>query len=575
MRLTLRPYQVDALARSAAAEARGVRKQLGVAAVGMGKTVMFSALAEQRGGRTLVLAHRDELINQAAAKVLEVWPEADVGIVKAERNEVARRVVVASVQTLARSNRLAQLTAPFDGTSLLAHAAPFDLIVVDEAHHVQGDNTYGGILKALRAGEPERDATPEEVDAGCELGVMPAGPLLLGVTATPDRGDGKGLNDVFDEIVFSYDLLWGIRAGFLCDVRGKRVVVETLDMSAVKVRHGDYDVGQAGQAMEDAQADRYIVAAWLEHALGRRTLVFTPTVETARLVAQSFVGAGVKAAYVHGGTPLDERREMLRAFSAGELDVIANCGVLTEGYDEPRVDCVIMARPTRSRALFTQCIGRGTRRHPDKTDLLVLDMVGASEEHSLITIPSLFGLDKGYAERMRDGTAALSSVVQERDDELVKLGKLKAEDADLFRSLRGDGVAWVQVHHPGAELRRYVRPLGKDQPTVVLAQRGPDKWTAGLWWPATKTEPERKAVLMAEVGMELAQGVAEDFVRKQGNSRITDAAAEWRGKKPTPKQKAAAKKWRLAVDPKWTAGDLSEHLDAHIARIKARPRASR
>jgi ATP-dependent helicase IRC3 len=631
MRLQLREYQADALARVAAAEARGVRRQLGVAATGLGKTVIFCSLAEQRGKRAIILAHRDELVTQAAAKVLELWPDLGatdnvhvalraggqgelsrhtrldprgVGIVKAGANDVHAQVVVASVQTLARSKRLQQLVEAYTPSAhgnLLATTGtePFDLVVVDEAHHAAADS-YRNVLAALGAGTDvcncghTKDAhyaedmggstravrcslntDTDEPDCWCHAPEYQPGPLLLGVTATPDRGDGKGLDDLFDEVAFTYDILWGIRAGYLADLRGLRVTVDSLDLSAVKVRRGDYDQGAAGRAMEDAEVPRHVVAAWLEHALGRRTLVFTPTVEVARLVQEQFAHVGVRAAYVHGGTPTDERRQILQAYSRGDIDVLANCAVLTEGYDEPRTDCIVVARPTRSRALYTQMVGRGTRRHPDKADCLVLDIVGASAEHSLVTVPSLFGLEGQYAERMGDGSGELAGVVQDRDDEQVRLGRMRAEDADLFRKVRTTGIAWVQVHKDGDQLRRYVRPLGKTQggdplPTVVLAQREPgeDVWTAGLWWQDTDT----KRVLLADASMEMAQGVAEDYVRKNGSVHLTTAEAGWRARKPSAKALAAAKKWRLPVDPDWTAGELSEALDAHIARIKSRPR---
>src|SRR5690606_22996282 len=230
VRVTLRPYQADALDRVAAAEARGVRRQLLVAATGLGKTVMFSALAERRGGRTLILAHRDELVAQAAAKVSEVWPDASVGVVKAERDEVHADVVVASVQTLARPARLERLCATYeDRRLLLGAAAPFGLVVIDEAHHAAAE-TYGRIITRLRAGDPD-------------------GPLLLGVTATPDRGDGQGLDGVFDEVVATYDVLWGIRSGYLADLRGIAVTLDGLDLSSVKVSRGDFQAGDAGRAL--------------------------------------------------------------------------------------------------------------------------------------------------------------------------------------------------------------------------------------------------------------------------------------------------------------------------------------
>jgi ATP-dependent helicase IRC3 len=602
--LELRDYQEDALARTAAAEARGVRKQLGVAATGLGKTVMVCALAERRGGRALVIAHRDELVTQAAAKVLEVWPElgytsstyealrgehmgllrrtgqarmgGGVGIIKAGANDAHAHVIVASVQTLARDKRLAQLVRSQD--SLLHGDRPVELVVVDEAHHAAA-TTYRKVLAELRAGEPgctcgqmhERAATPEEVDAGCELGVwfeecpmVAPGPLLLGVTATPDRGDGKGLDDLFQEVVWSYDILWGIRAGYLSDLQGKRVKVGKLDLSRVKVSRGDYDQGQAGAAMEEAGAPAAIVKAWKANAEGRKTLVFTPTVALAEHVAGSFDRAGIAAAWVHGGTPLEERRELLRRFSAGDVQVLANCAVLTEGYDEPSVSCVVVARPTKSRALYTQMVGRGTRRYPTKDDCLVLDVVGATDVHSLVTVPSLFGI-KNPKEWEKTGDTVARTMAKQVEEE-VRLGRLTAEDAELFAKVVSSGIAWVELHKPGDKLRRYVRPMGKDQPVVVLAQREEgDVWTSGLQW-ADGT----KQVLVANVAMEMAQGVGEDYVRKNSQALgLVSANAEWRKRKPSPKALAAAGKWRMKVDPAWNAGELSDKMEAHIQRTKA------
>lgn len=586
MKLTLRPYQVEALAKIEAAEARGVRRQLGVAATGAGKTCMFVALAERRRGRTLILAHRDELIEQAATKVREIWPDADVGIVKGPRNEWRSQVVVASVQTLARPNRLEQVPTVLSdpGFSLLAPPAPFDLVVCDEAHHARADS-YMRIFAHLGAGNPgpcteclveghhARPATPEEVDDGHELGVAfdvcpPRGPLLLGVTATPDRGDGKGLDDVFDEIVFSYDILWCIRAGYLCDLRGLRVQLDQLDLSAVKVSGGDYQAGSAGRALEDAGAPELIVAAWLEHALGRRTLVFTPTVALAAEVQAEFQAAGVRAGMVSGETPLDERRATLAAYSRGDLDVIANVGVLSEGYDEPRTDCIVVARPTKSRALYAQIIGRGCRKHPDKTDCLILDVVGATGAHSLVTIPSLFGVED--QERVWTGGVSLVEQVEHEEQQAIASGRLLAEEVELFAQLRV-GAAWVATHSPGAP-RRYVCSLGPDRPIVELRQLDAgDRYEATLLPPrAQQAAPVAPLVLVTDVTLETAQGVGEDFARKHGIGALVDPEAPWRKRRPTAKQLAAAGKWRLpGIDGYATAGELSDALTAHIERKKA------
>lgn len=543
LRFALRPYQDDALGRMRAAEARGVRKQLGVAATGLGKTIIFCAAARARGGRTLILAHRDELVSQAVTKVREVWPDVDVGIVKAAQNDVDAQVVVASVQTLAREKRLRQLLdAP---ASMLRPVDPFDLVVVDEAHHAAAES-YRFILDEMHAGQDD-------------------GPLLLGVTATPDRGDGKGLDDLFDEVVWNYDMLWGIRSGFLADVQARRIVLTALDLSGVKVRRGDYDAGAAGRALQDADAPAYIVKAWREHAADRHTIVFTPTVATADEVATEFRHHGVRAAMVSGETPIDERRTILRDYAAGRIQVVANCAVLTEGFDDPRTDCIIVARPTKSRALFTQMVGRGTRRHPDKDHLLVLDVVGGSNVHSLITVPSLFGIEEQDAPRIE--TQNLTDVVDAIEAEQVRLGHLRAEEANLFTKIRAQGIAWVRVEGRHDAERRYQRTLSDGKPTVVLVQRdveAPESWLCGLhWW-----NTGEKRVLIADVSFDLAQGVGEDYARKALGNRVAliDAGAKWRSQRPTKKQRAKARGLGIDVTDITTRGDMADAIDVALAR---------
>lgn len=555
--LTLRPYQNEALDAVAAAETAGTRAQLLVAATGLGKTVMFVELARRRGDRALILVHRDELVSQAVEKVESLWPEVSVGIVKAERDDVHHHVVVASVQTLSRPARLERLRAPFtDDRLLLGAAEPFGLVVVDEAHHATAP-TYRTVLDGLGAGTDD-------------------GPLLVGVTATPDRGDGTGLDEVFSSIVSNHDMLWGIRAGYLSELRGLAVTAN-FDLGAVKVTRGDYDQGQAGRAMEDAGTPEIIAKAWQKHAAGRRTLVFTPTVAVAEAVEAEFRNAGVAAAHVSGATPLEDRRRILAGFETGEIDVVANCAVLTEGYDNPRVDCIVVARPTRSRALYTQMVGRGTRRHPDKTDCLVLDVVGATGEHSLVTVPSLFGVENPKrAAAMRDGTGEVSDLVIEDREEQVRVGRIAAAEVELFRRIRAEGIAWVRVDDERGEgITRYMRTLGTDRagkrrPTVVIARTIPDpecrEWTARL------IHADRSRTDLVEaVPLATAQGVAEDWIRNNGGAgNLVAVDAPWRRRRPTEKQVAAARRWRMPIDPDWTAGELSDALDAHIARRRNR-----
>lgn len=553
-------------------------------------TVIFTSLAQQRGTRTLILAHRDELIVQAAGKVLEVFGamgtdigaspaclaalkqahhpvvqprngsvcpiRADgsgVGIVKASANDVHSRVVVASVQTLARQARLDKLLAATESEfALMGDTDPFGLVIVDEAHHAAAD-TYKHILKTLEAGEPH-------------------GPLLLGVTATPKRGDGVGLDDQFHTIVFNYDILWGIRAGYLSDVRGKSVKVQGLNTSSIKTTGGEYQAGDAGRVLENAGAPEAIAKAVKRYAKDRKTLVFTPTVAMAEHVAAEVVGQGMTAGWVSGETPMDDRRRVLRAFHDGEISVLANCAVLTEGYDEPAVDCVVIARPTKSQALYAQMIGRGTRKHPDKDHLLVLDVVGASADHSLITVPSLFGLGGKLRKKAETATAGVAELVAEFEQEEVRAGRLKAEDVELFKAIRSTGVAWIKVHSASAPLKRYERPMPQDPksvkeiPKVVLAQRvpGEDVWTCGLQW-----RNGVKLPLIEHVTLEMAQAVGEDAVRSMSvNSAFTDTDAAWRKRKPSRRMLAAAKAWHVTVTDDMTMGDVSDIINERSARAE-------
>lgn len=546
--ITLRDYQEEALGKIDEAEERGVKRQLGVAATGLGKTIIFSTLAERRRVPTLILAHRDELISQAADKLLSVWPDAEIGVVKASRNEVDKPIVVASVQTLARRSRLEQLPQ-----------GHFGLVITDEAHHAKADS-YQRIYDHLGCGTED-------------------GPLHVGVTATPDRGDGKGLDDIYDEITFVYDLLWGIRAGYLSDLRGLRIYLKDVDFTKAKVRQGDYATGETGQMLEDADAPALIADAWLEHASDRKTIVFTPTVATAEQTRDEFLDRGIEAAMVSGTTPIEERRDMLKQFAAGELRVIANCGVLTEGFDDPAVDCIIMARPTKSRALYTQCIGRGSRKHPGKQDCLVMDVCGASDTMSLVTIPSLFGIEQ--RNKFEDASATVAEAMFAQEEEKVRRGEMEAKAIELFRKVLESPINWVVFDSDGR--KTYSCSLGsKERGTVVIEHLGGDddrQWHVYVRWDETNipegvttkfVNGDGYRTLIRGVDLEMAQGIGEDHIRKNGVSVLTDRNAAWRNRPPTEKQINAARKWRVKVEPGMTAGDVSDAITEKAEASKHR-----
>jgi superfamily II DNA or RNA helicase len=358
-RLVLRPYQEEAIAAVERALGDGVRRPLIVLPTGTGKTICFATLIARRGGSALVLAHRDELLRQAAEKLAIADPTLalGVGFVAAARDDVNAPVVVASVQTLAHARRLRRLPRHFD------------TVVVDEAHHASA-RSYRRILAHL-------DRSP----------------LILGVTATPQRSDRQQLGDVWEQIVYQRGIAEMIRAGYLADVRGVRVGLDA-NLDRVAQSGGDFDADALGAALEQASAPRHVLAAHRAHAAGRRTLVFAPTVALAHAMARAFREGGTPAEALDGTTPLQQRHAILARLRDGETQVIANVAVLSEGFDEPSVNCIVMATPTRSQVKYAQCVGRALRTFPGKDDCLVIDVVGVSDQLDLQTLPRLFHLSQ-------------------------------------------------------------------------------------------------------------------------------------------------------------------------------------
>lgn len=350
----LRPYQRTAVARIGE-ELERVRATLLVMATGTGKTQTFGAVAKHWPGRVLVLAHRDELIQQARSRLAEMTQEW-VGVEQAEWRAQAERIVIGSVQTLCRESRLKRFPAE-----------RFGLIVVDEAHHAVA-TTYRKILGHF------------------------AGARVLGVTATPDRGDERALEQVFDTVAFKYEIEDGIRDKYLCPVEVKSVRVGAIDLSAVKTTAGDLNQGQLDAVLSSEEALHGIAKPTIELAGDRRTILFTTSVDNAHRLAEvlnRYRPGSARA--VDGGTSFDTRRAILKGHKAGEFQYLCNVGVLTEGYDDPAVACVAMGRPTKSRALYAQCIGRGLRPAAGKSNCLVLDFVGNSGRHSLVSALDILG----------------------------------------------------------------------------------------------------------------------------------------------------------------------------------------
>ncbi len=520
--MSLRPYQAEALKAVVRGEKRGVRRPLVALPTGTGKTVVFAHLVERRksAGRALILAHRDELLRQARDKLGAVMPGADIGLVKANADETAAPIVLASVQTAQHPRRLKRLTERPGG---------FGTIVVDEAHHAAAAS-YRRVLKALGAFEAD-------------------GPLTLGVTATPERADNKQLGRVWQEIVYQRGILEMIRAGYLCDLRAVRVRLQA-DFSGLRVSGGDFVASEVGEALEAANAPEHVVDAYLEHAAGRNALIFTPTVRTAHEASRAFLKAGVAAETLDGETPPEERRGIFSRFGSGETAVVANCGVLTEGFDEPGIGCVIVARPTRSRPLYKQMVGRGTQPYPGKTDCLILDLVGATARHDLVTAASLFDVEP---EDLSENTLAEAVAAKEAcEEEAARAaeGELVGEVVDLFARRP---MAWVRV-----SASTFTLSTGTGRITLE---------GSGDTWGAVLHERGRPACILASgLPLNYAQGVAEDHVRASGKQVLADRGAPWRRKPATDRQRAALRRLGVPCPRGASAGTASDLISAAMAR---------
>ncbi|KIH94780.1 hypothetical protein SPBR_03644 [Sporothrix brasiliensis 5110] len=406
-KILLRDYQEECIQSVLASLDRG-QKRLGVSlATGAGKTVIFTQLldriqaASADANQTLILAHRRELVEQAARHCTRAYPDKTVEIEMGSLHASGvADITVASVQSITSGHRIAK----FDPSR-------FKLVLVDEAHHIVAP----GYMRALgHFGLADKET--------CQ---QPGTPALVGVSATFSRFDGLALGAAIDEIVYHKDYLDMIGDGWLSNVIFT-TVESTADLSRVRSGLGkDFQAGDLSRAVNTEQVNEITVRTWLaksaatETAPARKsTLVFCVDLNHVADLTNTFRKHGIDAQFVTGDTDKRERGSRLEAFKRGDFPVLVNCGVFTEGTDMPGVDCVILARPTKSRNLLVQMIGRGMRLHKGKTNCHVIDMV-SSLETGIVTTPTLFGLDPG---ELLSGASVeeMAAIKEQREEEAAR-----------------------------------------------------------------------------------------------------------------------------------------------------------
>lgn len=447
---SLRPYQQAARDSIHAQWEQGRLRTLLVLPTGTGKTIVFASVAANQvraGDRVLILAHRGELLEQAADKL-----QRSTGLVSAVEKAESTclnswfRVVVGSVQTLQRSARLERFPRDYFGT-----------IIIDEAHHAITDG-YRRILDYFE------------------------GAKVLGVTATPDRGDMRNLGEVFDSLAYEYKLTDAIKEGYLCKIMAQTIPLQ-LDISEVGFTSGDYSLGQLGTALDPYLEQ--IAAEMAQRCKGRKTVVFLPLIKTSQKFRDLLNAKGFQAAEVNGQSA--DRKEVLADFDAGKYNVLCNSMLLTEGWDCPSVDCVVVLRPTKVRSLYSQMVGRGTRLAEGKTDLLLLDFLWMTDKHELCRPADLVCEDRTIARQMTENLAetgaaqdiqeaaaqASEDVVAQREEALAKqLAEQRRKKAKLVDPLQ------YEMSIQAEDLSGYVPAFGweagppTEQQTTALEKLG-------------------------------------------------------------------------------------------------------
>lgn len=530
-RLALRPYQRDAVTAVRAAWAGGMRCPAVVLPTGTGKTVVFSEIADQLvregAGRVLVLAHRDELINQGAAKLGAVSGQR-VGVVKAGRNEVGAPIIMASVQTLRSRARRAAIR-------------DVAAVIVDECHHATAP-TYLDILGHF--------GCLDDVDPGRTDGKRA---VAAGFTATMSRGDGGPLGLVWDDVVARETLPNMIRLGYLVEPRGIRVNVGNLDLDRVKRSGGDWQDGALGEALTESDAPAAIVRAWIEHARDRPTVLFGPTVAFAGVMVDAFRAAGITSDIVHGGQSDAERRAVWAAVERGEVMVTCNCMVATEGTDVPRWSCAIIARMTGHIGLYVQMVGRVLRLFPGKSDALVLDVAGATSRHKLASVIDLIGTEDTSADAVNDGfdldADALDTPLrdwEESDEKPLQLWTGATEEIDLFH---GSRLTWLRT-----DMGVWFLPVGSRYVAIMPALAGGDaydvvsfeSWNGGGQYFVEQAVPD----------LGYAMGFGENVVT-EAEAAVAARDAEFRNKAMAVHERRRAV--RAGLGPNVTRGQLIEY----------------
>ena len=465
LNMELRPYQQRARTAVQAEWNNGNAHTLLVLPTGCGKTIVFAKIAEdcvRSGERVLIIAHRGELLDQAADKI-----KKSTGLMcaveKAEQSSLGSffRITVGSVQSMMRETRLNQFKEDY-----------YDTIIIDEAHHAVSDS-YQRVLNHF----PEAK--------------------VLGVTATPDRGDMRELGNVFDSLAYEYTLPMAIKEGYLSPIRAVTIPLQ-LDLSGVSIQSGDFKPGDLDSALDPYLAQ--IAEEMLKYCTDRKTVVFLPLIKTSQKFRDILNGYGFKAAEVNGNS--EDRAEILADFDAGKYNVLCNSMLLTEGWDCPSVDCIIVLRPTKVRSLYCQMVGRGTRLCEGKDHLLLLDFLWHTERHELCRPAHLICDSQEVAKQMTDNMAEKAGC--EMDIE-----KAAADASEDVQRKREEALA-AKLAECKKRKRKLVDPL---QYEMSICAEDLSGYVPAFGWECAPPSDKQKAALEK-------RGIFPDEIESAGKAKL-------------------------------------------------------
>jgi len=533
MTIELRPYQQEALDSIKSFIENNVTRQLVVLPKKKKKTVIFTHLPQHIDNALpmLILAHREELLTQAKDKLEWSNPHLTIEIEQAQNYATQSDVVIASVPTLGRNNsdRISRFPRNY-----------FRTIVIDEAHHAAAP-TYRRILDYFENS------------------------FTLGVTATPQRSDNTRLTDVFDEIVYYKTIIDLIEEGWLARLNGYRIKTNT-DISEVQSREGDYIASQLEDTINTPERNATIVASYLEICGTSKAIAFCAGIQHANDLAASFKQAKVTSEVIIGETPSEERHKILARFASGETRVLVNVGVLTEGFDEPSVEAIILARPTRSTLLYTQIVGRGTRLFQGKEHCKILDFSDTTKGKKPLGLPSLLGLPPDFDLNGQD-LVDVANKYKELEEfcpgEAVRV--LNPEDIELAYKR----IDLFMPPPPNETVQQYSRFVWAEisDNTFHLALNNNESIkiyldTLGRWTVSHQVRQSDMTVKSTILGhphdMRDSFARSDTWIMQRYDTKLIDSGAAWRQDSPTDAQKRTLKRIGVPLTADITKGIASQ-----------------